>query len=147
MGSMEQGGERVSLTMSKKFFIQRENPIENKNGVRGEILPYPCDEVAHYILKYISCEGRLSIVYAYNFRLLHELKFKEEFPLPQRLSVPHFLLQLIIEMSEKVREGKHQHNAHHGLIKLIVMDDLSYLKNPVLWTNFVDMDREVFIET
>lgn len=50
-------------------------------------------------------------------------------------------------MRQKVREGKHQHISHHGLIKIIVMDALSHLKNPVLWAEFLEMDREAFIET
>jgi len=50
-------------------------------------------------------------------------------------------------MSQKVREGNHQHIAHHGLIKLIVKDSLSHLRNPILWIDFLDMDMEVFIET
>lgn len=58
----------------------------------SESLPYPWDEVSYDILRYISCEGRLSVVYAYQFILLHELRFKEELSLPQRISVPHFLL-------------------------------------------------------
>lgn len=40
-----------------------------------------------------------------------------------------------------------QHIAHHGLIKLIVMDALIHLRNLFLWRDFVDMDRDVFIET
>ena len=46
-----------------------------------------------------------------------------------------------------MRKGKHQHIAHHGLIKLIVMDALIHLRKLVLLTNFVDMEREIFIET
>jgi len=52
-----------------------------------------------------------------------------------------------MEMSQKVREGKHQHLAHHGLIKLIVVDALNHSRFPVIWSKFVDMDRETFIET
>lgn len=66
----------VSVATRNNFFNQREKYMEDKNGVRRESLPYPWDEVAYHILKYISCEGRLSIVYAYHFRLLHELRFK-----------------------------------------------------------------------
>lgn len=97
----------VSVIARKNFFISKENPIEDKNGVRREILPCPCDELACHILKYKTCEGRLSVVYAYHFRFLHELRFKAEVPLSQRLSVPHFIIQTIMEMSQKVREGKH----------------------------------------
>lgn len=72
--------------------------MEDKNGVRRERLPYPWDEVAYHILKYIFCYGSLRIVYAYEFRLLYELRFQTELPIPKRLIVPHFLLNSIVEM-------------------------------------------------
>jgi len=135
------------VSLLNNFFTTNEKPIEENNGVRREILPYPWDEVAYHILKYISYEGRLSVVYAYHFRLLHELKFQVEFPLAQRIVVPYIFLQSIRDMSQKVREGKHQHLGHHGLIKMIVVDALSKLIIPVLWSKFIDMDREASIDT
>ena len=50
-------------------------------------------------------------------------------------------------MSQKVREGKHQHLGHHGLVKLIVVYSLNKLSIPVLWSKFMDMDKETFIDT
>ena len=101
--------DKASSTLAKKnFFLENEEPIEEKNGVRMEKIPYPWDEVSYCILKYISCEGRLSIVYGYQFRLLHELRFGQDLPLNRRLSVPYFLLQSIIDMSLKVQEAKHR---------------------------------------
>lgn len=91
--------------------------MEDKNWVRRESLPYPWDEVAFNILRYISCEGRLNVVYGYHFMLFHELRYQKKIPLEQRFNVPYFLLQSIKDMSQKVREGKHQHLAYHGLIK------------------------------
>jgi len=92
--------DKASSTYAKKkFFLRYEEPIEDKNGIGRESLPYPCDEVIYHIFKYILCEGRLSIVYGYQFRLLHEMRFGEELPLNRRLSVPNFLLKSIIEMS------------------------------------------------
>jgi len=73
--------------------LEYEEPIEDKNGIRRESIPYPLNEVSYHILKYISCEGRLSIVYGYQFRLLHELRFGEELPPHRRLSVPYVLFQ------------------------------------------------------
>lgn len=51
----------------KTFFLDDEEIIEYKNGVRRENLPYPWNEVKYHILKYISCEGRLGVVYGYQF--------------------------------------------------------------------------------
>lgn len=50
-------------------------------------------------------------------------------------------------MTQQVREGKNHNISHHGLIILIVMDGINHLNNHVLWANFLDMDREVFIKT
>ena len=46
-----------------------------------------------------------------------------------------------------MREGKHQHLSHHGLIKLIVVYYLNHLRILVIWKKFVDMDRNNLIET
>jgi len=92
----------------KKIFLIDENPIDDKNGVKRESLPYPWDEVSCDILQYISCEGRLSVVYGYQLKLLHELRSRDTVPINQRLSVPYFISQSIIDMSEKVKQGNNQ---------------------------------------
>ena len=50
-------------------------------------------------------------------------------------------------MSHKYREGKHQHLAYHGLIKLIVEDALNNLTILVPWSNFIGMDIETLLGT
>lgn len=65
----------IAIIDKKTFFLPKEKQVEYKNGVRRESLPYPWDEVAYNILKYISFEGRLSVVYTYQFRFLYELRF------------------------------------------------------------------------
>lgn len=47
----------------KTFFLDDEETIEEENVVGWDILPYHWNEVSYHILKYISCEGRLSVVY------------------------------------------------------------------------------------
>jgi len=54
----------------RKFFLEGEEPIEDKNGVMRDSLPYPWSEVGNQIIKYISYEGRYSVVYGYHFRIL-----------------------------------------------------------------------------
>ena len=85
----------------KSLFFPGEEYIEEKNRVRRESLLYPWDEVAFHIMKLISFEGILSVVYGYHFRLLNELIFQGELPLEKRLSIPHFLLNSIIDMRKK----------------------------------------------
>jgi len=101
--------EKTNNTLSNKvFFLEAEELIEDKNGVRRKSIPYPWNEVSYHIIKYISCEGRYIVVYGYHFRLLHELRFGGETPPHNRLIVPYFLLKSIIDMSIKVQEGKNQ---------------------------------------
>ena len=73
-------------------------------------------------MKYITCEGRFSIVYGYHFRLLCELRHGIDSPPVQKLSIPYFLLQSLIECGTKSNEGIPDQLAHHGLIKLLVED-------------------------
>jgi len=47
-----------SQIAKRKFFLEGEDPIEDKNRVRRESMPYPCNEVSYQLIKYISCEGR-----------------------------------------------------------------------------------------
>jgi len=54
--------------------------MEDKNGVRRASLPYPWNEISYHLIKYISCEGRYSVVYGYYFRLLEELRFGADTP-------------------------------------------------------------------
>ena len=76
--------------------------MEGKNGVRRACLPYPSNEIRYHLIKYISCEGRYSVLYGYHFRLLKKLRFGAETPPHHRLSIPHFLLQSLIDTSIKV---------------------------------------------
>lgn len=100
--------DKFAHTISNKnVFLRDEEPIEDENAIRKEILPYPWNGVSYHILKYISCEGRLGIVYGYQFRPLHELRFGEGIPNERRLNIPYFLLQSIIDMILKFEEGKH----------------------------------------
>ena len=95
-----------------------------KNGVKREFLLNPWPQVAYHFLIYITCDGRLSFVYAYNFIFLHHLRHLFHQNPKQNLSIPFFLLQSLREMSTKVKRGKNESLEHHGLIKIVVCDSL-----------------------
>ena len=46
-----------------------------------------------------------------------------------------------------MREGKHQHLGHRGLIKLIVEYALNKIRIRFLWSKSMDMNREAFNDT
>lgn len=89
----------------KTFFLPEEHPIEDKNRVRRTSLPPLWSEVSFQIMKYITCEGRFSIIYVYHFKLLCELRHGIDLPLAKKLSIPYFLLQSLIECGTKLNEG------------------------------------------
>ena len=55
--------KRIGQATKKNFFHNSEHPIEDNNGIRRKSIPYPWDEVRYHIIKYISFEGRYSIIY------------------------------------------------------------------------------------
>ena len=100
----------------KTFFQPEEHPVEDKNGDRRTSLPPLWSKVSYQIMKYITCEGRFSIIYGYHFRLLCELRHGIDLPLAKKLSIPYLLLQSLIECGTKLNEGIPDQLAHHGLI-------------------------------
>jgi len=122
-----------SQIAKRKFFLEGEEPIEENNGVRRASLPYPWNKVSYQLIKYISCEGRYSVVYGYHFRLLEGLRFGAETLPHHSLSIPYFLLQSLIGTSIKVQDGNYQQLANHGLIKIIIEDSLQNLRIPIQW--------------
>ena len=86
----------------KKLFLEGEEVMEEKNEVIRENLPYPWNEISYHLIKYISCRGRYSVVYGYHIRLLQELRFGVGTSPQNRLRIPYFLLQSMIDMSIKV---------------------------------------------
>ena len=76
----------------RKLFLEGEEPIKEKNGVRRDSLPYPLSEVGYQLIKYISFEGIYSVVYGYHFRILEELRFGVETLVRQRPNIPYFLM-------------------------------------------------------
>jgi len=132
----------IGQSAKKTFFQNNEHPIEDKNSIRRTSIPYPWDEVSYQIIKYISCEGRYSIVYGYHFILLHELRYGMDTPTPQKLNIPYFLLQSLIDSSIKLKVGGLDQLAHHGLIKLLVEEALHTFTIPIAWEIFRNMTVE-----
>ena len=83
---------KLGQKAKKEFFPPEEQFSEDKNGVRGTSLLPLWSEVSLQIMKYITCEGRFSIVYGYHFRLLTELRHQMDLPAENKLSIPYFLL-------------------------------------------------------
>lgn len=81
-------------------------------------------------------------MYGYHFRLLMELRHHMDLPSKQKLNMPYFLLQSMIEYATKLREGTLDQLAHHGLIKLLMEDALHTYTIPLSWEIFRNMSKD-----
>jgi hypothetical protein len=135
-----------AINAKKALFLPNENLDEEKNDIKRESLPQPWLEVAYHIIKCITCEGNMCVVYSYHLRLLHQLRHLPNQEAHQNLSICYFLLQSLMEMSLKVQKEKNYFLAHHGLIKLIISYSLRQLKHKILWEDFINMDLHAFEE-
>ena len=84
------------------------------------------------IQKYFTCEGRFHMVYSYHLRLLLHFVGKRS------LDLPFYLYRNLGKMSDKVQvkiEGNETSLFHHGLIKLLVLEELKRLGRD--WTSFL----------
>lgn len=132
----------IGQTAKRKFFQDNENPVEDKNGIRRDSVSYPWDEVIYQVIIYISCEGRHNIVYGYYFIILQELRYGMDTPAHQKLSIPYFRLQCLIDSNTKVQDGNSHQLARHGLIKILVEEALHTLTIPIAWEIFRNMTAE-----
>jgi hypothetical protein len=114
-------------------FISRSRvaSVNWKKGIPRSWLVHPWDELAYLIQKFITCEGRFSIIYLYHIKLLQHLRGDCE------INMPYFLLQSLSKMAKTVqKQGRNTGRSlyHCGLIKMIVKNEL--LKQNMNWQQF-----------
>ena len=63
-------------------------------------------------------------------------------PTPQKLSIPYFLVQPLIDSSIKLKARGPDQLAHHGLIKMLVEEALHTFTLPIAWEVFRNMTTE-----
>jgi hypothetical protein len=68
-------------------------------------------------MKYITCEGRFSIVYSYHFQLLSEFRHRMDLPPKQKLNIPYFLLQSLIEYGTKLKKGNTRRQERKAVVR------------------------------
>jgi len=139
--------KQIFQAAKKNFFQNNETFVEDKNGIRRASMQYPWNEVSYQIIKYISCEGRYNIVYGYHFRILHELRYGMDTPSPQKLNIPYFFLQSLVESNTKFQAGNLKKLTHHGLIKNLVGEVLHTFTLHIAWEIFRNMTAEDDIKT
>ena len=104
------------------------------SGVSRSWLKSPWDEIAYLVQKYVTCEGRFSLVFLYHIRILQHLNHEKP------MNMPYYLLQSLKKMSSQVKKNKNKERSmhHHGLIKMLVEYELNQKGkswNIFLWEN------------
>lgn len=110
------------------------NANESVKGICLKSLPQEWKEIATVIIKYFTLEDRFSLVYGYHVEFLLYVKDckNEKF----KINVPYYLKKAMQTMAKKVKDGTTSALAHHGLIKLLIVDTLK--ENPgVTWNRMV----------
>jgi hypothetical protein len=136
---LPQIGERYFKTKHFKdkswaSFISRSRvaAVNWKKGIPRSWLIHPWDELAYLIQKFITCEGRFSIIYLYHIKLLQHLKGDCE------INMPYFLLQSLSKMAKAVqKQGRNTEKSlyHCGFIKMIIIYELQ--KQNLTWQQFI----------
>jgi len=114
----------------------RVSSINWKKGVPRSWLVHPWDEMVYILQKFITCEGRYSIVYLYHIKLLLHLKKQCV------ISVPYFLLQSLTKMAKTIQKQKGNEDKslyHFGLIKILIEHELQ--KRGKLWKEFLTVNQ------
>ena len=114
-------GKRKRVMQIEELFVQGEELLQHKrHGIAITSLPPPWDTVSFGIQKFLTCEGRYTILYHYHFKLLAHLRHGH------LINIPYFLYGMLKQMASHVQRAKHPSSSvsHHGLIKLLVLCSL-----------------------
>jgi hypothetical protein len=130
------GGERwwkkehvVTKFVNQFLLPDKKNPDWRK-GVPHSWIRQEWHTALIIIHRYITCEGRFSLIYIYHIRLLMHLN--GDYP----LNLPYFLLKSLEKMSKRVQS--HPTTAkgslfHQVLIKTLVISALREVQKPWSW--------------
>jgi hypothetical protein len=130
------GGERwwkkehVVMEFVNQFLLPEKHNPNWKKGVPHSWIRKEWHIALIIIHRYITCEGRFSLVYIYHIRLL--MHINGDYP----LNLPYFLLKSLSKMSKRVQS--HPATAkgslfHQVLIKTLVVSSLKEVQRPWDW--------------
>ena len=106
---------------TKQLFVRGEEMLQQKgHGIPRTSLPPPWDIVALGIQKFLTCEGRYTILYHYHFKIIAHLRHGH------LINIPYFLYGMPNKMASHMLRSKHPASSisHHGLIRLLVLHSL-----------------------
>jgi hypothetical protein len=130
------GGERwwkkehVVTEFVNQFLLPDKKNLNWRRGVPRSWIRPEWHTALIVIHRYITCEGRFSLVYIYHIRILMHLN--GDYP----LNLPYFLLKSLTKMSKRVQSLSTNAKSslfHQVLIKTLVMSSLRELQKPWSW--------------
>ena len=130
-------GQRTPNPAAVQDFLREGEHIQPSwRGIALQSLPRPWNQVAIFLNKYITCEGRYQTVYHSKFPLLSHLHHRA------LLNIPFYLFNDLHHMAGFVWITKHPISSltHHGLIKLIILRALAQQNQT--WEQFTSQFQE-----
>ena len=127
-------GIKFTMQDCKEFIKKEHSEIDLTNAIPRSFMKENYENLLMIIQKYFTCEGRFQMVYSYHLRLLLHFVGKRS------LESPFYLYIILGKMSYNVKikiEGNETSLFHHGLIKLLVLEELRRLDTD--WTSFLFM--------
>ena len=127
----------VSTGIAREAFLREGEQVQSsKRGIALRSLPRPWDQVAVFLKKYITCEGRYQTVYNSKLPLLSHLRHGI------LLNIPYYLFHDLRHMATFFQTAKHPHVSltHHGIIKLIILRTLA--RHNITWDQFTACTQE-----
>jgi hypothetical protein len=122
--------ENVVMEFVNQFLIpEKQNPNWNK-GIPHRWVRKEWHTALLIIHRYITCEGRFSLVYLYHIRLL--IHINGDYP----LNLPYFLLKSLSKMSKRVQSHPATTKGslfHQGLIRTLVVFSLNEVHKSWDW--------------
>ena len=114
-------GFKFDMEPCKEFMKPEYADMDLNNAIPRSCIKDTYAKLLFNIQRYFTCEGRYHKVYTYHFKLL--LHFIGMIS----LDFPFYLLRSLAKMSNKVQaksDGCETSLFHHGLIKLLVLNEL-----------------------
>jgi hypothetical protein len=115
-------GKWKTIMQTEQLFSRGGEVLQQRgHGISRILLPPPWDIVSLGIQKFLTCEGRYTILFHYYFRLLSHLEHKH------LMNIPYFLYGMLRQMAAHVQKSKRPTTSvsHHGLIKLLALRSLA----------------------
>jgi hypothetical protein len=133
---LEVGGEQwwkkehVVMEFVNQFLLPDKQNPDWKKGVPYSWIRQEWHNALIIIHRYITCEGRFSLVYTYHIRLL--MHINGDYP----LNLPYFLLKIVSKMSKRVQSYPTTAKGsmfHQVVIKTLVTSSLSEVHKSQNW--------------